>query len=179
MKRYKALFFVIVFLFFCSISIAGEIKVYDADGQYLGNLLGASVYEIDIYIPSLKVSTEIVTRDHYNYPDDIGDIKEYDSFGSRYDSVVFDNENYTGTLYYSASYPCLIKYRCDGKYYKTNGVLTRLISAYYKDLNCEPYTHTYMGYYQELVETTLPFNIPVAVPLKFITSKGAVVIPLN
>ena len=55
-----------------------------------------------------------------------------------------------------------------------------IFSAYIRKMDCTAYDFGhYGGYLQELEETTLPFNVPLALPLKFIYSKNTVVIPLG
>ena len=179
----KSVFFltIMAIFFLVSRSSAGEIKVYDANEQFLGILLDSSVYNTTVFIPSLGVVTEIT-----NHPS-VGssyeaDIREHGN-GSNMcctDKVVFSDPGCTGTPHFDAAYPALIKYRCDGKYYKTNGNFKHIYPGYIRKLNCAPYEYgDYGGYYQELEETTLPFNTPLALPLKFRNTKGAVVIPMN
>ena len=183
MKRFMILLTLLVFLLLTSICSAGEIKVYDADDQYLGILLSTSVYETTIFIPALGVSAH-VTNHQYFQTSNVADIKKHGNVSSmgETDKVVFSNSKCTGTPHFDAAYPALIKFRCDDKYYKTNGTFKSLNPAYKRKSNCDCDSDTPLptvGYFQELEETTLPFSTPLALPLKFRNSKGAVVIPLG
>ena len=53
---------VLVYFILTSIGSAGEIKVYDANDQFLGILLDSSVYATTVFIPSLGVVTEITNH---------------------------------------------------------------------------------------------------------------------
>lgn len=164
-----------------SLSSAGEIKVYDANDQFLGILLNSSVYATTIFIPSLGVITEITNHPSVS-PQRYADIKEHGNgmLTCCTDKVVFLDSGCTGTKYFDAGYPALIKDRCDGKYYKTNGNMKLISGGYIRMLDCTPYENGhYTGYYQELEETTLPFSIPLSIPLKFKSTKGVAVVPLG
>lgn len=180
MKKSVLLIVIMANFFLLSTSSAGEIRVYDAKDQFLGILLDSSVYNTTVFIPSLGVVTEITNHPSVgsNYE---ADIREHGNGNNMCctDKVVFSDPGCTGTPHLDAAYPALIKYRCDGKYYKTNGHFKHIYPGYIRWSNCDPYEYgDYGGYYQELEETPLPFNIPLALPLKFKYSKGATVIPL-
>jgi len=181
MNKFGSSLILLAYLLLASTGSAGEVKVYDTNDQFLGILLDSSVYYTTVYIPSLNVVTEITNHPSVGASDK-GDVREHGdgSLMCCTDKVIFADSDYSGTPHFDAAYPVLIKYRCDGKYYKTNGKMNYIYSAYIRKLDCTAYdSGHYGGYLQELEETTLPFTVPLALPLKFRYSKGAVVVPLG
>jgi hypothetical protein len=137
-----------------------SIKVFDADGQYLGIL-----QDVDIYVPSLK---KLVQLDIYqNLPQPSGDVVHA--------QLYFESNDCTGQPYTEVASSTSI-FRNSGKYYtgsKISPLSITVNSAIYYDWTvpefyCYAYDDTYKpsGTFITAEEVTLPFTVPVALPLR-------------
>jgi hypothetical protein len=131
----------------------GGVRVYDANGQYLGISLGG--HYPDVFVPALSRSVRINT--------DTGEVS--------HGSLSFETNNCTGTPYYggAASYQAYQFALGSQKIYIGEKAIpeTRYVHSYY-DINgiCVAQTNGPWPMVRAF-EVTLPFSIPVALPLEF------------
>lgn len=136
---------------------AGAIDVYDANGQYLGQLLrpgSPSESYIYIYVPSLQ-STIVLNDDDMLYVSGELEFESYDCTGQAYTHlenhmIIFKNYNNDSKAYKALGTPKINvlayhSFRSGGQCYTVTQNKTNVIAVQ---------------------EVTLPFTLPVALPLR-------------
>lgn len=138
--------------------VPGNIQVYDASGQYLGVLLerGKMQDEVVIFVPGLGKFTTIKQTS--------GEIEST--------SLTYDSENCVGSPYFAGGVDFIRK--CGGKYFlggtearNIPRVSTRIASG-----ECLQWSPVYdklteMFEASEIPESSIPFTLPVALPLHY------------
>ena len=133
--------------------IPGGVQVFDANGQYLGISLGG--YYPSVFVPALSRSVRINTE--------TGEITPA--------SLSFATDDCTGTPYLSgaASYEAYQFSLGSHKIYTGEGMIpeTRYVYSYF-NINGSCVTQKNGPWpLVKAIEMTLPFSIPVALPLEF------------
>jgi hypothetical protein len=136
--------------------VSAGIKVYDANNQYLGHFVQFNESTLTIYVPSANRMISLYMNG------DLGGQIIYN-----YDSLVYESSNCTGTPYVSTYSMYEIREQT-GKYYAG-----ALMQSTTKNLfsvgtigNCVTLTEPYTYEVVEAIEVALPFNFPVAIPLR-------------
>ncbi len=133
-------------------NVQAEMMAYDADGQYLGILLGTTHGVADIYIPSLDRNVTI----HFGS----GDAEET--------YILFESSDCSGMPYFYSSASYLIL-KNGGKYYTGQKIAPRSVqinSLLWQDGLCTQDNRNISGLVPA-EEVTTPFTVPVALPLSF------------
>lgn len=162
----KRLLFILVFIGFCASSAnanAGEIRVYDANGQYLGIFTGSPTtvghsFAQSIFLPDLNLFFRVYERYDYDPEGLLGEI----TLGSYF----LDD---SGDRFFTALQ--VITRSCDGTYMlgygdpiviSATGVLNECENTAFTTPRSETVFHL-----QPFDVTRLPFTLPVALPLRY------------
>jgi len=157
-----------------SLDCKGGLHVYDADDQYLGILLSNIGYRssyrggTEIFIPSLRLAIEIQAEDGSGHI-------------ARQNNVFFENPNCSGPAFLKEAWPDVL-YRFGGtpeypEYPARYFVLRTSIGEpfpYRSELgqlcntgSSDPPPFETGGPAIEILEADIPFNLPVALPLRY------------
>jgi hypothetical protein len=137
---------------------AGAIDVYDANGQYLGQLLEAGypfAGQINIYLPSLQSTIVLADDDMYTASKKVG--------------LFFESNDCTGQAYVNKEYHMMVfkNNPNDSIAYKALGTPVINVLAYNSVLDdgqCVPQNNNASNQIA-VEEVTIPFALPVAWPL--------------
>lgn len=166
MKRISIVFLAFfALLVFCVVpvsaqenDVAGSIHVYDASGQYLGVLLerGKMQDEVVIFIPGMGKFTAIKQT--------TGEIEST--------SLTYDSEDCVGTPYFAGGVDFIRK--CGAKYYLGGAKARNIprVSTQIASGECLQWSPVYdklteMFEASEIPESSIPFTLPVALPLHY------------
>jgi hypothetical protein len=157
----------------------GGIKVYDANGQYLGFLLdfASSNYDEEsytsIFIPSLKKGIDIRRTDY----DTGDDLQLGNNLRGDYFNILFESDNCTGTGFidrdserFSANH---VFGRNQGQYYTVKPLDRFTINPrsrlWFQEegYGCSNMYPSYPTETYEAIKIDLPFTLPIALPLMF------------
>ncbi|KPA13818.1 membrane protein, partial [Candidatus Magnetomorum sp. HK-1] len=183
--------FIIIYFFFTinCMTAQAEIKVFDANGQYIGVLLGVKygLTGVEVFIPALNSIMYLQMEMDYSRNDNnfVGVISypqaDVDDAGAYY-NFTYENNDCTGKPHWSIfMYNGIKKPMCGGgKYYigdiehqKTFIAKSQLIyDSQSKSCKCISLTSQEIRVYVLVIETDLPFVLPVRLPLKFQYLKG-------
>ncbi|KPA11863.1 conserved hypothetical protein, secreted [Candidatus Magnetomorum sp. HK-1] len=183
--------FIIIYFFFTinCLTAQAEIKVFDANGQYIGVLLGVKygLTGVEVFIPALNSIMYLQMEWEYSQSDNnfVGVISypqaDVDDAGAYY-NFTYENNDCTGNPHWSIfMYNGIKKPMCGGgKYYmgdvehqKTFIAKSQLIyDSQSKSCKCISLTGQEIRVYVPVIETDLPFVLPVRLPLRFQYLKG-------
>jgi hypothetical protein len=130
--------------------VQSQIKVFDANDQYLGNLNDVTDHDLDVFIPSLikKIWISPMT----------GDLRET--------YHLFESNDCTGQAYIDYRAGMFSAWRNSGHYYTgVNTIPTQINAQSYRE---EGICHDdfYEYYVLPVQEITIPFTTPVALPMR-------------
>lgn len=174
----------LMILVFSSSPAKSEIKVYDADNQYLGIFLFGEDY---LAVHNTDKVLILETDESISPSGKYADIQEFETvyykkFGCSGTPYVYSGEGYYTNI--------VGKIPCDDKVYRADTNRTAVFKSVSRRLKsnctCENTYGTSDAFYLELVPDNLPFSTPIKVPYRFehvdpaVTPKAkVVVIPLG
>jgi prepilin-type processing-associated H-X9-DG protein len=133
--------------------VQSQIKVYDANDQYIGNFLYFDGH-MNVFIPSMKIMTKISV----NNGDISGDLR-----------LFFESDNCSGQAYAGAGLLYVIvknsgkSYIGSGNEYYDIDAMSTIPDGY----DCSSLIQTMYNVVPVVEVTELPFSIPVALPMRF------------
>ena len=160
---------ILAFFILVSISSAGDIWVYDANGNQLGILVGLNDSYLDVFIPSLNRITGIVIGGEGEMiPTNRGTIIDYSQYGWTY----FNSSDCTGPAGLNEPVEKLVRYQ-DGKndFHYGYAESTPNPSAFSYRLDGFSKSCVAMDRQAfaitEVVEAEIPFPLPIALPITY------------
>jgi hypothetical protein len=140
-----------------------DVRVYDANGQFLGFLADPTV--LTVYVPELKATAPLI-----NKPEN----PDYGNVVGLFETQYFSAAGCNGASYYPARYTHPEIVRKDGKFYiATAPGASRIPVASWRGtagaacVTPNPAPEYWAVSEYQLIEVTLPFTTPVAFPLRF------------
>ncbi|MBW1994380.1 MAG: hypothetical protein JRI77_08000 [Deltaproteobacteria bacterium] len=139
-------------------AFAGEIRVYDANGQFLGIYLGGSAF----YVPSVNAAVD--------FDAESGEVKQVVGIVSEAPECSCDSVFYIHPAHLGVLYPFHLIYNslC-GKFYISvleHDQAATIRSRIDTGGVCVTYTNPSYEFVRPLLEVQLPFSVPISLPMR-------------